>query len=209
MNTAGTSVMKSLIVGMQLQPAAAAAVNSLPAETDAALDVLLVGPHASARSSLALHFALHHAAESGLPALFLCVQDAVEQAVPLLPYMCDTNDPDLGLLHLKYVRGHLDLQRLGCCLHMLQAAYSAVVVEDMSGVVKTDDRNTLIRTLALLVDGMQAYRAAHQSRCPLLEPPVTAATASVCLGRRPRHGRQAAAAARPTGRPQTARQQGR
>ncbi|KAG2448379.1 hypothetical protein HYH02_006961 [Chlamydomonas schloesseri] len=161
--------MKSLIAGMQLQPPAAAAVASLSAEDDlGVLDLLLVGPHASARASLALHFALQRSAVCGLPALFLCVQDAVEQSVPLLPHMCDTGDPALELLHIKYVRGHLDLQRLGCCLHMLQPAYSAVVVEDMSGVVKTEDRNTLIRTLALLVDGMRAYRAAHRSRCPLL-----------------------------------------
>ncbi|PNW85313.1 hypothetical protein CHLRE_03g180500v5 [Chlamydomonas reinhardtii] len=174
--------MKILVAGMELPPAAAASVAAMPAaDAEGELDMLLVGPHASARSSLALHFALHHSAESGLPALFLCVQDAVEQSVPLLPHMCDTSDPVLERLHIKYVKGHLDLQRFGCCLHMLQAAYSAVVVEDMSGVIKIDDRNTLIRTLALLVDGMQAYRAARQLRCPLL------VTDSSDEARRPRY----------------------
>eukprot|EP00198_Chlamydomonas_reinhardtii_P013907 XP_001703244.1 hypothetical protein CHLREDRAFT_205597 [Chlamydomonas reinhardtii] len=188
LNALGTSAMKILVAGMELPPAAAASVAAMPAaDAEGELDMLLVGPHASARSSLALHFALHHSAESGLPALFLCVQDAVEQSVPLLPHMCDTSDPVLERLHIKYVKGHLDLQRFGCCLHMLQAAYSAVVVEDMSGVIKIDDRNTLIRTLALLVDGMQAYRAARQLRCPLLV--TDSSDERRWWGRRQRRGR--------------------
>lgn len=55
----------------------------------------------SYRSSLALHFALHHVARTMLPAIFLCRQDGIEQSVPLLPHLYDGNDPSLHLLHIK------------------------------------------------------------------------------------------------------------
>ncbi|GFR40977.1 hypothetical protein Agub_g1642 [Astrephomene gubernaculifera] len=158
--------MLALVSGMAQTPSAAAAMGRLPHLP--ACDLLLFGPAASHRSSLALHFALHHAACTRLPALFLCRQEGLEQAVPLLPHMWDEDDPALHLLHFKYISSHLDLQRFAACLHLLRGAHAAIVVEDLSAVVRTDDRSSLVRTLALLLEGVQAYRSSRGCCCPLM-----------------------------------------
>ncbi|PNH05870.1 hypothetical protein TSOC_007836 [Tetrabaena socialis] len=175
-------MLAPFISGMMPTPATASALRSLTAALPAT-DVLLCGPSASGRSSLALHFALYHAARSMLPAMFLCRQEALEQAVPMLPYNCSGDDPSLHLLHIKYLVNHVDLQRFAACLHLLRGAYSAIVVEDLAGLVRTDDRNALVRTVAMLVEGVRSYRAAGVggSRCALL------VTDSSDEARRPRY----------------------
>ncbi|GLC44410.1 hypothetical protein PLESTM_001594100 [Pleodorina starrii] len=83
----------------------------------------------------------------------------------------------------RYVNTPGDLQRFASCLHLLPAAYSAIVVEDINGVVRADDRNMLVRTLALLLEGVRAYRVSSGcgARCPLL------VTDSSDEARRPRY----------------------
>ncbi|GIL73122.1 hypothetical protein Vretimale_4729 [Volvox reticuliferus] len=98
-------------------------------------------------------------------------QEGLEQQVPLLPHFYHGEDPNLHLLHIKYINTPGDLQRISSCLHMHQGAYSAIVIEEINSLVRGEDRNTLIRMLAMLLEGVRAYRAcsgAGGNRCPLL-----------------------------------------
>ncbi|GIL73123.1 hypothetical protein Vretifemale_3329 [Volvox reticuliferus] len=85
-------------------------------------------------------------------------QEGLEQQVPLLPHFYHGEDPNLHLLHIKYINTPGDLQRISSCLHMHQGAYSAIVIEEINSLVRGEDRNTLIRMLAMLLEGVRAYR---------------------------------------------------
>lgn len=150
--------LQALLSGMAAPPAAAEAAGSLPPMNYP--NLLLCGPADSCRSSLALHFALAHAECTLQPVLLLCRRDGLEQPVPLLPHhLAGGTDLLTDLLHIKYIRNDLDLQRWSACAHLLATCYSAIVVEDVSSMMRSDDRNALVRTLAMLVEGVEAYRS--------------------------------------------------
>ncbi|KAG2499916.1 hypothetical protein HYH03_002203 [Edaphochlamys debaryana] len=179
MAPADLNPLHGLLSGMEVEPGVGAALERLPDVTS--VDTMLCGATASGRSSLALHFALHHAATANRPVMFLCRQDGLEGSMPLLPRLCASDNPCLHLLQLKYVRSYLDIQRFAACMHLLQTPLAALVVEDLSSLLRIDDRNTLVRTLAMLLEGVRSYRAASGCECPLL------VTDSTDESRRPRY----------------------